>query len=159
MKYLVSLLMLVFSLGAGARPLLIPPKHLALPDFGIPQSLAPEPQFSSVAIDGDTVIAAAERAANANNDRVRGVYHFQRATNGSWNFTGTVSEGAQLPEFVQLGGDVATVATGSGGFRIYERLSPQTWVLTATISAGRIKGSVTFQKTFTGLMPSIFAAS
>jgi hypothetical protein len=88
-----------------------------------------------VAIDGDTVIVAAERAANANNDRVRGVYYFQRASDGKWSFTGSVSEGAQVPEFVQLGGDVATISTGSGGFRIYERLAPPTWVLTATISA------------------------
>ena len=31
--------------------------------------------------------------------------------------------------------------------------------ITATISAGRMSGSVTFQKTFTGLTPSILAAS
>lgn len=31
--------------------------------------------------------------------------------------------------------------------------------ITATISAGLISGSVTLKNTFTGLMPSIFAAS
>ena len=51
----------------------------------------------SVAIDGDTVMASAQRSISTS-ERVNGVYVFQRAADGRWNFQAPLTEGSQYPE-------------------------------------------------------------
>ena len=79
-RELLTLAALAFIAPAcWARPLLVPPKHLELPLPAGAQSPGPfDPDSARPAIDGDTVLVAANRAINANNDRVDGVYIFQR---------------------------------------------------------------------------------
>ena len=52
-----------------------------------------DPNYAAPVIDGDTVLVAANRAINAMNDRIDGVYIFQRAANGNWNYAGPLVEG------------------------------------------------------------------
>ena len=66
--------------NALSRPLLLPPKRLVLPQCCDPNQQ--EPNFSSVAIDGDTVLASAQRSIS-DSERVNGVYIFQRAADGA----------------------------------------------------------------------------
>ena len=115
--------------SALARPLLIPPKHLVVPQCCEPFQVG-EPIINSVAIDGDTVMASALRSISLN-ERVNGVYIFQRAADGSWNFQAPLTEGAQFPEWVLFNQDIAVVV-GSNGSRIYER-SAAGWTLSGTI--------------------------
>ena len=133
-KLLVSAAAFVLlPLAAAARPLLIPPKHLALPLPGNPPFVnAWDPSYYSVAIDGDTVLASAQRVVNTNGDRVNGVYIFQRNANGAWKFAGVLTEGSQYLEQVWLDGDVAVVAPFPG-FRVYERTAAG-WNLSATFN-------------------------
>src|SRR4249920_1265517 len=84
-----------------ARPLLLPPKHLELPpQFNL--------EFGAPAIDGDTVMVPASRAINANNERIDGVYIFQRDTTGNWNYAGPLLEGLSGVTLL-LNGNLATV--------------------------------------------------
>ncbi len=113
-----------------ARPLLVPPKHLDLPLPPGAQAGGPfDPDYRAAAIDGDTVFVAANRAITATNDRVNGVYIFQRAANGNWNYAGPLVEG-QLGAPL-LNGNLATVQF-SGSLQVYER-GAQGWSLNATI--------------------------
>ena len=91
-RRVLTLAALAFIASAcWARPLLVAPKHLELP---LPaNSGAFDPEYGTPAIDGNTVLVAANRAININNDRVAGVYIFQRATNGNWNYAGPLVEG------------------------------------------------------------------
>ena len=111
---------------ALARPLLIPPKRLVMPDEigGV--------NIHSVAIDGDTVMASAQRWISTS-ELVNGVYIFQRAADGRWNFQAPLTEGAQFPERVLFNQDVAVVV-GSDGSRIYER-GAAGWTLSGTLMA------------------------
>ena len=63
------------------------------------------------------------------NDRVDGVYIFQRATNGNWNYAGPLVEGQSGAPL--LNGNLATVQI-SGSLQVYER-GAQGWSLNATI--------------------------
>jgi hypothetical protein len=134
MKRLISLLVLVLPLAAVARPLLIPPKHLQLPlpaEEGYPGQWGPE--YADVAIDGDTVLASARRTVNTAGDSTIGVYIFQRAASGTWNYAGALVEGLGTPPRVLLSGTVATVTPTSAGFQLYERTSAG-WSLSTTIT-------------------------
>ena len=104
---------------ALARPLLIPPKHLVVPQCCEVFEVG-EPNISSVAIDGDTVMASAQRSISTS-ERVNGVYIFQRAADGSWNFQAPLTEGSQFPESVLFNQDIAVVTSNGVSSRIYER--------------------------------------
>ena len=110
-----------------ARPLLLPPKHLELPpQFNL--------EFGAPAIDGDTVMVPASRAINADNERIDGVYIFQRDTAGNWNYAGPLLEGQSGG--LLLNGNLATVQA-SGSLRVYER-GVQGWSLNATIPLNQL---------------------
>ena len=115
--------LVIIAPACWARPLLLPPKHLELPpEFNL--------EFGAPGIDGDTVMVPASRAINANNERIYGVYIFQRDTTGNWNYAGPLLEG-QSGDKLLLNGNLATVQT-SGSLRVYER-GVQGWSLNATI--------------------------
>jgi hypothetical protein len=56
---------------------LVPPQNLDLPLPGVLEGQFPH-IYSGVAIDGGTLLASAQRAINAQYDRVIGVYIFER---------------------------------------------------------------------------------
>lgn len=116
---------------ALARPLLIPPKHLVVPQCCEVFEVG-EPNISSVAIDGDTVMASAQRSISTS-ERVNGVYIFQRAADGSWNFQAPLTEGSQFPESVLLNQDIAVVTSNGVSSRIYER-GTTGWTQTGNIA-------------------------
>jgi hypothetical protein len=91
--------------------------------------------FFDVAIDGDVVLASAQRAINTNDDRINGVYIFQRAPDGRWNYSSPLTEGSQTLESVQFSGNVAVTYAlfNTGSFRIFER-GAAGWSQTATIT-------------------------
>ncbi len=118
-----------FAHACWARPLLVAPKHLELP---LPPGAQPgqfPPEFGPPAIDGDTVLVGARRAINTNNVYIDGVYIFQRAANGTWNYAGPLVEGNRGNPF--LDGNLAAVHI-VGSLQVYER-GTQGWSLTATI--------------------------
>ena len=125
----LSLAALAFIAPAcWARPLLLQPKRLELPpQFNL--------EFGAPGIDGDTVMVPASRAINADNERIAGVYIFQRDTAGNWNYAGPLLEG-QSGDKLLLNGNLATVQT-SGSLRVYER-GVQGWSLNATIPLNQL---------------------
>ena len=107
--------------GRAARPLLIPPKHL---------QLAGAIEYRSVAVDGDTLLVGANRAINA--DNVTGVYIFQRAANGDWNYSGPLVEGLPNSSMVVLLQGNLAVVNHTTAIRVFER-GAQGWTQTANI--------------------------
>lgn len=134
MKRTLLTVALLVPMVAFARPLLIAPQRLVMPTPPppYPASLELAPEYSSVAIDGNTVMASANRALNTDNDRINGVYIWQRDAGGHWNYSGPLTEGSPWPENVVLGGDVAAVR-GTDSFRIYER-GTAGWTLAGTFT-------------------------
>jgi hypothetical protein len=136
MKQLFRVLSLAAALLWGAhvlaRPLLIAPKHLYLPLGDLPRHLGIFPDFFSVAIDGDTVLASANRPLNMDNERISGVYIFERAADGNWAYVGPLTEGSEFRAQVLMSGGVATVYE-FGAFRIFER-GAAGWTQTANIA-------------------------
>ena len=124
---MVWLLVALLPLAAGARPLLIAPKHLSLP--------FPGPEYISTAIDGDTLLVAADRVINANGDHITGLYRFQRASNGDWSYAGPLVEGLPYTSMrVLLQGNLAVV-THNTAMLVFER-GTGGWTQTATIPRG-----------------------
>lgn len=135
MKRLVSLLVLVLPLATLARPLLIPPKRLQMPlpaEEGYPGQWGPE--YGYMAIDGDTVLVSARRTLDTQGTTTVGVYIFQRAADGNWNYAGALVEGLQPFPLVHVNGNVATVGFFDN-FQVYERTAAG-WSLTTTITGG-----------------------
>ncbi len=101
----------LFTCAAGARPLLVPPQNLAVPQLpGVPADEFLAPTYGPVAIDEGTLLVYANRAINAQNDRVGGVYIFERNAEGRWAYAGILTE--QWPGSPMLDGTVATVRSG-----------------------------------------------
>jgi len=126
--------LVLFTCAAGAGPLLVPPQNLDLPLPGVPEGQFPH-IYSGVAIDGGTLLASAQRAINAQYDRVNGVYIFERNAAGRWIYAGVLTEqlpAEQWPVAVALNGTVATVWTADG-IRVFER-GAAGWALTGTIA-------------------------
>ena len=77
----------LYTCATGARPLLLPPQNLVMPP---PAGQHYEEQFPhryySVAIDSGTLLVSAQRSINAQNDRVDGVYIFERNADGRWAY-------------------------------------------------------------------------
>ena len=109
----------LFTCAAGARPLLVPPQNLAVPQLpGVPADDFLSPTYGSVAIDEGTLLVFATRAINAQNDRVSGVYIFERNAEGRWAYAGILTE--QWPGSPMLDGTVATVRVrGHQNFRTW----------------------------------------
>ena len=55
-------------------------------------------------------MASAQRSISIS-ERINGVYIFQRAADGSWNFQAPLTEGAQFPESVLLNQNIAVVSS------------------------------------------------
>src|SRR6187401_2603721 len=126
--------LVLFTCAAGAGPLLVPPQNLDLPLPGVPEGQFPH-IYSGVAIDGGTLLASAQRAINAQYDRVNGVYIFERNAAGRWIYAGVLTEqlpAEQWPVAVALNGTMATVWTADG-IRVFER-GAAGWALTGTIA-------------------------
>src|SRR5690349_18199847 len=136
MKGLVILVLTAICALAQARPLLIAPTHLQIPLPATPEYPSQyQTLFAHIAIDGDFVLVAANRATNTSGGRTDGVYIFQRAADGAWNYGGALVEGQQgMPV---LGGNVATVTTYPTGFDVYER-SAGGWSRTAMLRTGDV---------------------
>ena len=94
-------------LGTAAAGPLRNTSELPLPAWSAIAGARSTPSSATSAIDGDTVLVGANRAINVNNDRVDGVYIFQRATNGNWNYAGPLVEGQSGAPL--LNGNLATV--------------------------------------------------
>jgi hypothetical protein len=109
---------------AVARPLLIAPIRLSLPPT------VPFAGFEAPVIDGDTVMVAALQSGSG--DRVHTVNIFERASNGTWNYAGILTEG--YVRSVGLDGNLAVV-DGRDDIRVFER-GAQGWTQTATIDSG-----------------------
>ena len=132
MRRIIAIVVLTLAAQAcWARPLLVPPKHLQLPVPAGTWSGDPyyAPEFGVPAIDGDTVLVGARRAINANNDRIDGVYIFQRNADGNWNYAGPLFEGQRGRAW--LNGSLAAVQLAES-MRVYVR-GAQGWSLDATI--------------------------
>ena len=132
MRRIIAIVVLTLAAQAcWARPLLVPPKHLQLPVPAGTRSGDPyyAPEFGVPAIDGDTVLVGARRAINANNDRIDGVYIFQRNADGNWNYAGPLFEGQRGRAW--LNGSLAAVQLAES-MRVYVR-GAQGWSLDATI--------------------------
>ena len=120
----------LFTCAAGARPLLVPPQNLAVPQLpGVPADEYLAPTYGPVAIDEGTLLVYAARAINTQNDRVGGVYIFERNAAGRWAYAGILTE--QWPGSPMLDGTVATVR--SEDIKIFER-GAAGWALTGTIA-------------------------
>jgi hypothetical protein len=123
--------MAAFTCVAWARPLLVPPQNLALPMPAAPPEYEStlSPFYFGVAIDGGTLLVQAQRAINIQNDRVHGVYIFERNAAGRWAYAGILTE--QWPGAVLINGTVATV-TSPEAIRVFER-GAAGWALSGTI--------------------------
>ena len=121
-----------FSCAAAARPLLVPPQNLTLPLPGDPVDSSGylDPFYFGVAIDGGRMLVYARRAINIQNDRVDGVYIFERNAAGRWAYAGVLTE--QWPGDVMINGTVATTSSADG-FRVFER-GAAGWALSGTIT-------------------------
>ena len=123
--------LVLYTCAAGARPLLLPPQNLSLP-------LPPDPQYEGqfaplyygVAIDSGTMLVSGQRAINTQNDRIDGVYIFERNAAGRWAYAGVLTE--QWPGAVMLNGTVATVRAADN-IKVFER-GAAGWALTGTIN-------------------------
>jgi len=86
--------------------------------------------YGSVAIDGGTVLVTASRPLNNDNERVDGVYIFERNAEGRWAYAGVLTE--EWPGAVMLNGNLATTSGYPAGIKIFER-GATGWALTGTI--------------------------
>ena len=121
----------LFTCTALARPLLVPPQRLAVPPAGNPPYQGYlEPMYTSVAIDGGTLLVTAHRPLNDENERVDGVYVFERNAEDRWAYTGVLTE--EWPGAVMLNGNLATTSSYPGGIKIFER-GAAGWAVTGTI--------------------------
>jgi hypothetical protein len=111
-----------------ARPLLLAPaQRLTVP------TRAPDAwpnAYGYTAIDGDSLLVATGRFTSNFDDRVDGVFLFQRDAAGKWNYVKPLYEGA-VYGFPLLNGNLATVQI-YGQVLVFER-GAQGWAQTATI--------------------------
>ena len=98
--------LVLFTCAAGARPLLVPPQNLSIPLSGVPQYEGQfAPLYYGVAIDSGTMLVSGQRAINTQNERIDGVYIFERNAAGRWAYAGILTE--QWSGAVMLNGTVA----------------------------------------------------
>jgi hypothetical protein len=114
---------------AWARPALIAPIRLA-----VPPTAGEETWYLQPVIDGDTLmVEVMQRGSAAQTTSIR---IFERASNGSWNYAGVLTNGSGA---LFLQGALAVVST-QDNIRVFER-GAQGWTQTATLSSGVPKGS------------------
>ena len=92
-----------------------------------------------MAIDSGTMLVSGQRAINTQNDRVNGVYIFERNAAGRWAYAGVLTE--QWPGAVMLNGTVATVRAADGIIKVFER-GAAGWALTAPSRSSSATSSV-----------------
>ncbi len=124
--------LVLFTCSALARPLLVPPQRLSVPPADNPpyQGFI-ETMYTSVAIDGGTMLVTAHRPLNDENERVDGVYIFERNAAGRWVYAGVLTE--EWPGIVSLNGNLATTSNYPAGIKIFER-GATGWTVTGTIA-------------------------
>jgi hypothetical protein len=149
---------------ASARPLLLPPaQRLALPSPG-GDGFQHQPIIHRVAIDGPTALVAAERAIDSANNRVIGVYVFERDAAGQWNYRGPLTEDPTLTGGAPIiEGNLAAVsgrsASGNPAVTVYER-GPSGWALSGVIElpqngvAFRISDAAIYVQFYNSFSPS-----
>lgn len=121
----------LFTCAAMARPLLVPPQRLEVPPASNPPYQGYiEPIYTSVAIDGGTLLVTAHRPLNDQNERVDGVYIFERNAEGRWAYSGVLTE--EWPGIVMLNGNLATTSNYPAGIKIFER-GANGWAVTGTL--------------------------
>ena len=116
-------------LGTGwARPVLVAPIHLSLP----PATEGGILEFTEPRIDGDTLVVSSYFWEGGRRERV---HMFERAPNGTWNYTGVFVDGRAT---VRLDGNLAVVSKSNGNF-VFER-GAQGWTQTAILDPGPMGG-------------------
>jgi hypothetical protein len=120
----------LYTCAVAARPLLIPPQNLSLPPPAVPQYEGQfAPRYYGVAIDNGTMLVSGQRVINIQDERVDGVYIFERNAAGRWAYAGVLTE--QWPGAVTLNGTVATIRAADD-IKVFER-GVAGWALTGTI--------------------------
>jgi hypothetical protein len=110
----------------------------------------PSVRFEQVAIDGDSVLAVARHYTETGNDQYFSVEHYQRQSDGSWQYLGQLVTVPDLgdpliPPLIALKGDIGAATMSESFAGVFERTASG-WAVTqiplpGPASAAKIVGS------------------